>query len=62
MQVYSKTFVVDLLIQEISLVYLVFSRKLIGIKFSITASAFCFLAVLCNYILHEFIYTMLLKY
>jgi len=49
MQEHSKTFVVDLLIQEISLVC---SLKLIGIKFSITANAFRFLAVLCNCILH----------
>jgi len=40
MQVNSKTFVVDLLIKEISLVCLVYSLKLIGIKFSITANAF----------------------
>jgi len=52
MQVNSKTFVVDLLIQEIRLVCVVCSLKLIGIKFSITANAFCFLAVLYNYILH----------
>jgi len=49
MQVNSKMFAVDLLIQETSLVC---SLKLIGIKFSMTANAFCFLAVLCNYILH----------
>jgi len=41
MQVNSKTFVVDLW-SEISLVCLVYSLKLIGIKFSITATAFCF--------------------
>ena len=52
MQVHSKAFVVDILIQEMSLVCLVCSLKLIGIKFSITTNAFCFLAVLCNYILH----------
>jgi len=49
MQVNSKTFVVDLLIQEISLAC---SLKLIGIKFTITSDASCFLAVLCNYISH----------
>jgi len=49
MQVNSKTFVLDLLIQQTSFVC---SLKLIGIKFSITANVFCFLAVLCNYILH----------
>jgi len=49
MQVNFKTFVADLLIQETSLVC---SLKLIRMKFSITANAFCFLAVLCNYILH----------
>jgi len=40
MQVHSKIFVVDLLIQEISLVCLISSLKLIGMKFSITANAF----------------------
>jgi len=57
----SKTFVVDLLIQEISLVGLVCSLKLIGIKFSIAENAFCFLGDLCIYILQSFIYTKLLK-
>jgi len=37
MQVNFKTFVVDLLIQEVSLVL-----KLIGIKFTITSKASCF--------------------
>jgi len=49
MPVNFKTFVVDLLIQEIGLVC---SLKLIGIKFSITANAFCFLGNLCIHILH----------
>ena len=45
MQVDIKTFVADILIEETSSVCLVCSLKLLGIKFSITANAFCFLAV-----------------